>query len=345
MAQPPQQGMPPMLPDQQQQPQAPQPGDGPNSYYQQESDLTGGLPINLDSLRDGPPGTKPFYPYSTLIRYAIKGSPTGKLLLEDIYYAIESRFPYFRTAPSGWKNSVRHNLSLNPCFEKVPRPLTDRGKGSYWTVNDNVDPRTGVHRVRKKKNKSTKQARSSEEADGDFHPSQQNNFADPNVPFVPPMSPDEAGPSRQQQQAVPYPPPYPPPPGIPYNFDPNFHMIAGMRFPPPIPGPLPISPDENFELDEHGNVNWRLAWLKEIGHLQQITAEQEKAGVDQEWYRMMLIRVRSALMPPPPMNPEAVMHGIPPPPHMQAPPQGNPADIQQQQQPPQQPPQQVPAQQ
>ena len=84
-----------------------------NSYYPQEpTDLTGGLPMNLDSLRDGPPGSKPFYPYSTLIRsvifgirsfvrshfnyweqsrYAIKGSPTGKLLLEDIYYAIESR--------------------------------------------------------------------------------------------------------------------------------------------------------------------------------------------------------------------------------------------------------------
>jgi hypothetical protein len=41
----------------------------PGNYYHQESDLTGGLPINLDSLRDGPPGTKPFYPYSTLIRY------------------------------------------------------------------------------------------------------------------------------------------------------------------------------------------------------------------------------------------------------------------------------------
>lgn len=86
-----------------------------NSYYPQEpADLTGGLPINLDSLRDGPPGSKPFYPYSTLIRYvgslctfvysrllgcrtyhhsryAIKGSPNQKLLLEDIYYAIESR--------------------------------------------------------------------------------------------------------------------------------------------------------------------------------------------------------------------------------------------------------------
>lgn len=116
------------------------------------------------------------------------------------------------------------------------------------------------------------------------------------------------------------------------SFDPNFPMMAGMRFPPPLPGPM-LSPEEGIEVDEHGNVNWRMAWLKEIGHLQQITAEQEKAGVDPEWYRMMLFRVRGALMPPP-MNPEAVMHGIPPPPHPHAmqPPQPNPGDVQQQQQ-------------
>ena len=42
----------------------------PVNYYSDSTtgDLTGGLPINLDSLRDGPPGSKPFYPYSTLIR-------------------------------------------------------------------------------------------------------------------------------------------------------------------------------------------------------------------------------------------------------------------------------------
>lgn len=74
--------------------------------------------------------------------------------------------------------------------------------------------------------------------------------------------------------------------------------MMNMRF-PPVPGmPMPMSPDEGFELDEHGQVNWRNAWLKEIGHLQQVTAEQEKAGADQEWYRMMLFRVRAALMPP-----------------------------------------------
>ena len=55
--------MPPMMPDAQDM--------SGTSYYPPESDLTGGLPINLDSLRDGPPGSKPFYPYSTLIRYVL----------------------------------------------------------------------------------------------------------------------------------------------------------------------------------------------------------------------------------------------------------------------------------
>lgn len=113
-----------------------------------------------------------------------------------------------------------------------------------------------------------------------------------------------------------------------FRFNPNFPMLApDPRFPPPIPGVLPISPDEGFEVDEHGNVNWRMAWVKELGHLRQITTEQEKAGVDPEWYRMMLFRVRSALMPPP-MNPE-VMHGMPPP-HMQPPPPQSAVEMAQQ---------------
>ncbi|KAI0663324.1 hypothetical protein C8Q70DRAFT_907932 [Cubamyces menziesii] len=301
----------------------------PVNYYSDttttSNDLSGGLPINLDSLRDGPPGSKPFYPYSTLIRYAIKGSPNQKLLLEDIYYAIESRFPYFRTAPPGWKNSVRHNLSLNPCFEKVPRPLTDRGKGSYWTVNDNVDPRTGVHRVRKKKGKNAnKHSPPLEHQDVDYHPGagQQAPF-DPNAQYVPPhMPPGEAGPSRQP----PFPPPYPTMTSdptfhrSPYSFDPTFAPVM-----PPL-----FRPDEQFELDEHGQVDWRAQWRKELQQLQQLTDAQEKQGADMEWYRMMLFRVRSAMMAPP-MNPGEPVPNMgaapPPPPHAMPGQPPNPGEV------------------
>jgi len=50
---------------------------------------------------------------------SLRASKTGCLPVSDIYNFMMENFPYFKTAPDGWKNSVRHNLSLNKCFEKV----------------------------------------------------------------------------------------------------------------------------------------------------------------------------------------------------------------------------------
>lgn len=41
-----------------------------------------------------------------------------------------------QTAPDGWKNSVRHNLSLNKCFEKVENKSgSSSRKGCLWALN------------------------------------------------------------------------------------------------------------------------------------------------------------------------------------------------------------------
>lgn len=50
------------------------------------------------------------------------------------------------------------------------------------------------------------------------------------------------------------------------------------------------------EVDEHGNVNWRTAWVNELAKLQHITAEQDKLQAEPEWYREMLYRVRTAML-------------------------------------------------
>ena len=64
---------------------------------------------------------KPPYSFSMLIFMAIESAPNKRLPVKDIYAWIMDNFRYFRNAPLGWKNSVRHNLSLNKCFKKVDR--------------------------------------------------------------------------------------------------------------------------------------------------------------------------------------------------------------------------------
>ncbi|KAI9253012.1 hypothetical protein BY458DRAFT_493311 [Sporodiniella umbellata] len=78
---------------------------------------------------------KPPYSYATLIKYAIERSPGNKLTLSQIYQWVIEHYPYYGNAGSGWKNSIRHNLSLNKSFVRMPRPVNEPGKGSYWTVD------------------------------------------------------------------------------------------------------------------------------------------------------------------------------------------------------------------
>ena len=97
---------------------------------------------------------KPPYSYIALIVMAIQSVPSKKLTLSEIYQFLQVRlkarhldhhpmyfmnfqqkFPFFRGSYQGWKNSVRHNLSLNECFIKLPKALGRPGKGHYWTID------------------------------------------------------------------------------------------------------------------------------------------------------------------------------------------------------------------
>ena len=65
--------------------------------------------------------SKPPYSFSSLIFMAIEESVNKRLPVKDIYSWIVEHFPFYRDAKLGWKNSVRHNLSLNKCFKKVEK--------------------------------------------------------------------------------------------------------------------------------------------------------------------------------------------------------------------------------
>ena len=76
---------------------------------------------------------KPNQSYIGLIGKAILSSPQQKMVLSDIYNFVLTHYPYFRNKGPGWRNSIRHNLSLNECFLKVGR--SPNGKGHFWAIN------------------------------------------------------------------------------------------------------------------------------------------------------------------------------------------------------------------
>ncbi|KAL0588725.1 Forkhead box protein N3 [Plecturocebus cupreus] len=82
------------------------------------------------------PSCKPAYSFSCLTFMVIENSPTKCLLVKDVYSWILEHFPHFANAPTEWKNSMRHNLSLNMCFMKVDKPRSQNiGKGSLWHID------------------------------------------------------------------------------------------------------------------------------------------------------------------------------------------------------------------
>jgi len=82
----------------------------------------------LRSYRRNYTHAKPPYSYISLITWAIQNSPQKMCTLSEIYQIIMDLFPYYRQNQQRWQNSIRHSLSFNDCFVKVPRSAERPGK-------------------------------------------------------------------------------------------------------------------------------------------------------------------------------------------------------------------------
>ena len=95
----------------------------------------------LRSYRRNYSHAKPPYSYISLITWAIQNSPQKMCTLSEIYQIIMDLFPYYRQNQQRWQNSIRHSLSFNDCFVKVPRSAERPGMSSIIiiiiiTIND-----------------------------------------------------------------------------------------------------------------------------------------------------------------------------------------------------------------
>ncbi|CAF4910472.1 unnamed protein product [Rotaria sp. Silwood1] len=99
--------------------------------------------------------------YAELIAKAIENSQNKRLTLSQIYSWMIQYVPYFRDkgdrkSSTGWKNSIRHNLSLHNRFVRIPNEIA--GKSSWWTIDPRAKQVRGRRRVQSNEN-STKSER------------------------------------------------------------------------------------------------------------------------------------------------------------------------------------------
>jgi len=92
---------------------------------------------------------KPGLTYASMITKALGAHGNGAMTLNEIYRYINQKWPFYQIgdSSSGWQNSIRHNLSLNPSFVKRARPQGWDGKGSLWTLKskENVPLKEDAH--------------------------------------------------------------------------------------------------------------------------------------------------------------------------------------------------------
>ncbi|XP_075422070.1 forkhead box protein K1 isoform X2 [Ascaphus truei] len=110
---------------------------------EQQAETSGG-----DSPKDE---SKPPYSYAQLIVQAISSAQDRQLTLSGIYAHITKHYPYYRSADKGWQNSIRHNLSLNRYFIKVPRSQEEPGKGSFWRIDPTSEAKLVEQAFRKRR--------------------------------------------------------------------------------------------------------------------------------------------------------------------------------------------------
>lgn len=173
---------------------------GPPPAIPTSRDIAAFDPKKVIALDGGPPdavlyshahndSTRPPYSYTALIYYAIHAIGKDRVQLGEVYYQIMASWKYYASRPleTGWKNSIRHNLTVCRCFKKVARAEGESGKGGYWVIDEpfakidiQLDPRDASPRLARK-GKPKKKSKSQALADKREKPMPYSSTASPKV--------------------------------------------------------------------------------------------------------------------------------------------------------------------
>ncbi|XP_059969280.1 forkhead box protein R1-like [Mesoplodon densirostris] len=84
--------------------------------------------------------SRPPLSYFHLIALALRNGSRCGLNVQQIYSFTRQHFPFFRTAPEGWKNTGHHDLWFRDSFEKVPVGMqggtSTRPRSCFWKLTD-----------------------------------------------------------------------------------------------------------------------------------------------------------------------------------------------------------------
>jgi len=102
----------------------------------------------IDENDDTP--KKPSQSYLEIIAEAILKAPSRMMQLYEIYSYFQRKYRYFADdINKSWRNSVRHNLSLNDCFVKAGRGTN--GKGHFWRIHELAEQEFEQGRFRRRR--------------------------------------------------------------------------------------------------------------------------------------------------------------------------------------------------